>query len=794
MKLVFYEIKKVLSKRVFLAALVFCVVINLTVFYFTNASDFNERRVTGSAKMVEMIEKYSFMPRDKAREELKLSEDAYMIALDMNSLSNNSDPEFFDDELSMLEDEKKENPKAYALAEEMLKKGGLDEEKSWFTTIILAQLDYIDSYPSFIGEMKDRADEQATFSVFGDKNGFSYKNIYKTADDYRRLADTELKIGNDYPLTSVFSYKATDWFLVLMIFLLCFFIFREEREKGLYNLVRTSRFGKLKTVCAKLTSMLIITALLSFVMVFITFVMSTLLFGRWELDRPIQSIAEMRNCIFPISCDEFCLLFILGKILAMLFIAAIFAVVYILISNSALTHIVSFGIIGAEFVLYSAIPSYASFNLPKYINIFYFLSGEFFGNYLNLNIFGIPFRADLFVPAVFGIMFAAGIAVASIVFTRESQEVRSSAIVAKLSAIKQKHSKIAGSTAVIHGEFYKYLISGKAAVILLVILILGVSSSIGTVRYSVTEPEEIAYHNYILQFQGELTPEKNKQVKEYRDYFSKLENKIEKIQNDKKMSERTKEFAVKSIENILSTQGEGFKRLDEQYKRMKKLKKQGVDAQLLDEIVYPEFVSNNTREWNNLALNLLFLLLTIPLIYTFEYRKNMIDLLQATRNGRRKLFRAKLTVALLSAAFTFAAAYVPYFVRFISTFGEKYLGAPIICLERFTNAGTTMSLRTAVILETLCYFGITLAAVSLMVYISIRVKNYVLSTIFSAVIMFVPCLVIYSFDIVRVGSVFTENTVPKLFLILLISTAAAVIITLLSTKKFTGRSVKNGGK
>ena len=75
MKLIFYEIKKVLSKRVFLAALVFCVVINLTVFYFTNASDFNVRRVTGSAKMVEMIEKYSSMPRDKAREELKLNED-----------------------------------------------------------------------------------------------------------------------------------------------------------------------------------------------------------------------------------------------------------------------------------------------------------------------------------------------------------------------------------------------------------------------------------------------------------------------------------------------------------------------------------------------------------------------------------------------------------------------------------------------------------------------------------------------------------------------------------------------
>lgn len=130
MKLVFYEIKKVLSKRVFLAALVFCVVINLTVFYFTNASDFNERRVTGSAKMVEMIEKYSSMPRDKAREELKLNEDAYMIALDMNSLSNNSDPEFFDDELSMLEDKKKENPKAYALAEEMLKKVSLTRKRA----------------------------------------------------------------------------------------------------------------------------------------------------------------------------------------------------------------------------------------------------------------------------------------------------------------------------------------------------------------------------------------------------------------------------------------------------------------------------------------------------------------------------------------------------------------------------------------------------------------------------------------------------------------------------------------
>lgn len=790
MKLIFYEIKKVLSKRVFLAALAFCVVINLTVFYFTNASDFNERRVTGSSKMVAMIDKYSAMPHQKAKAELTLNEEAFMIALDINNLSKNSDPEFFDDELSMLEYKKKENPKAYALAEKMLQKGELDENESFFGALLLAQLEYIESYPSFIGEMKARADEQSSFSVFGDKDGFSYKNIYKTAEDYKPLAGTELKIGNDYPLTSVFGYKAADWFLILLVFLLCFFMFREEREKGLYKLVRTSQFGKLKTVCAKLAAMLLLTAVLTAFMMFITFAMSTILFGRWELSRPIQSIAGMRNCIFSITCDEFCLLFILGKVLAMLFIAAVFAVVYIIVSNSGLIHIIAFGLLAGEFVLYSAIPQYSSFNTPKYINVFYFLSGEFFGSYLNLNIFGAPLRADIVLLFVFGVLFALGLAVACFVFTRKSQEVRSSRLISRLSEIKQKHSRIAGSTAVLYGEYYKFLISGKAALILLAVLIFGVSSSIGTVRYSVTEPADIAYRNYALTLQGKLTDETDRQIKEYRGYFKKLESKLEKISEDKKMSARTREFAAKSIENVLNTQGEGFNRLDEQYKRLKKLQKQGIDVQLLDEIVYPEFVANPTREWNNLALNILFLLLTIPLIFTFEYRRNMIDLLQATRNGRARLFRAKLTIGLLSAAITFAAAYLPYPIRFIGTFGGKYISAPIISLERFANSGTTMSLSTAFALETLCYFAITVAAVSVIVYISIRVKNYVLTTIFSAVIMLVPCLVIYSFDIVRVGAVFKQNAVLKLAAIIFVSLSIAAVTTMISALKFTGKAAK----
>ena len=72
----------------------------------------------------------------------------------------------------------------------MSEKGGDNFWKNSFLYNISQQIEYINSYPDFIDKMYDRAKAQSSSSIFGDESSFSYKNLYKTSNDYSGLKNT----------------------------------------------------------------------------------------------------------------------------------------------------------------------------------------------------------------------------------------------------------------------------------------------------------------------------------------------------------------------------------------------------------------------------------------------------------------------------------------------------------------------------------------------------------------------------------------------------------------------------
>ena len=75
-----------------------------------------------------------------------------------------------------------------------------ESEQLLFLTVlrdIESQLEYIKKYPEDMKQIQTNAQRLMTFSIFSDKNSFTYNNIVKTGKDFEKVADVSLYLVNN---------------------------------------------------------------------------------------------------------------------------------------------------------------------------------------------------------------------------------------------------------------------------------------------------------------------------------------------------------------------------------------------------------------------------------------------------------------------------------------------------------------------------------------------------------------------------------------------------------------------
>lgn len=790
MKLFIYELKKVLNKRIFLIVLALCLVINGFLLYSSQNTEENNLRLTYSDEYGKMHDEYSSMPLDDAKKQIDNELLAYEISGRLESLAQADNEELIESYTSELEEYRKSNPEAYKKAVEMSESGEESFWKNSFLYDISQQIEYINSYPDFISEMYDRAKAQSASSIFGDKNSFSYKNLYKTAEDYSGLKDTKLSLVNSDSLTATVKYGLTDFFVIAVVLLICIYLFGYERDKGLYSLIRCTKFGRLKTIISKLTALFVLSAVVSVLFVSSDFIVNTFLYGITDLSVNVQSITEFRNCTLSVTAGQFLLLFALAKIIGIFVISSLLALVFICFSSSAAMYLTGLGAVGAEYLLYSLIGQNSFLNLLKYINIFYILDGgEFFGSYLNLNIFSNAFTSVPIVLAVFGAVIILCTVFSCIVFCKRNQQKKANVFSKLFEKVKSKFFRINGSTSVLKGEIFKFNVQNKMAVVLTLLVLFAVVSSFGTVRYPYSEVSDVDYKAYMEYLEGDINSEKEGYIAEQQEYFDGLRQRLDEIAVNGELSESTKQAMSKSIENILNSKGVAFERVSEQYSRLLELKESGVNARFIDENIYSTFVSGKTREWNDFVLLCLVLLIAVPYVFSVEYKNGMINLIRPTRNGKTKLFVRKIAVLLMFTLLSYISVYLPYLIRFISTYGTNSFATPIVCI--FENLqSSSFSVMGAMIVNLLCSLLLALAVVSIITALSIITESNMFTMVLSTVLIIIPCLAVYSAESVRIGWCIANNCVAALVVVCILSVAIFVIMTAISQLKFTKSRIR----
>ncbi len=790
MKLLIYELKKVLNKRIFLVVLALCLIINGFLLYSSQNTEENNLRLTYSDEYGEMLDEYSSMPLDKAKKQVEDELLAYEISGRLESLAQADNEELIESYTSELEEYRKSNPEAYKKAVEMSESGEESFWKNSFLYDISQQIEYINSYPDFISEMYDRAKAQSASSIFGDENSFSYKNLYKTADDYSGLKDTKLNLVNSDSFTATVKYGLTDFFVIAVVLLICIYLFGYEREKGLYSLIRCTKFGRLKTIIAKVAVLFVLSAFVSVAFILADFSVNTFLYGSTDLSVNVQSISEFRNCTLSVTSGQFLLLFALTKIIGIFVISSLLALVFICFSSSAAMYLTGLGAVGAEYLLYTLIGQNSFLNLLKYINIFYILDGgEFFGSYLNLNIFSNAVTSVPIVLAIFGAVFLLCTVFSCVVFCKRNQQKKANVFSKLFEKIKSRFFRINGSTSVLKGEIFKFTIQNKMAVVLILLVLFAVVSSFGTVRYPYSEVSDADYKAYMEYLEGDITSEKEGYIAEQQEYFDGLRQRLDEIAENSELSESTKQAMSKSIENILNSKGVAFERVSEQYSRLLELKESGVNARFIDENIFSTFVSSKTREWNDFALLCLVLLIAVPCVFSVEYKNGMINLIRPTRNGKTRLFVRKIAVLLMFTLLSFIVVYLPYLIRFISTYGTNSFATPILCI--FENLqGSCFGVMGAMLVNLLCSLLLALAVVSVITSLSIITESNMFTMVLSTVLIIIPCLAVYSAESVRIGYCIANNCVAALVVVCILSVAIFVIMTVISQLKFTKSRIR----
>lgn len=186
-------------------------------------------------------------------------------------------------------------------------------EKATVVTDLITQQDYIDGYDEYINDMQSRVDNQLSFSIFAKPGTFAYKNIEQTPLDFQKLKGTELKVGNNTFVEQSTQFKITDYLLLVVMVVVTIILFCVEKEKGLYPLVRSTKKGRVATIVAKLSVVLVVTLISAILFYLYNVLISGFYFGFGDMSRSIQSISLFINCSLKISIKEYLALWILGK-------------------------------------------------------------------------------------------------------------------------------------------------------------------------------------------------------------------------------------------------------------------------------------------------------------------------------------------------------------------------------------------------------------------------------------------------------------------------------------------------
>ena len=708
------ELFKILKNKKFIAAVILLLLLNCAFFYITQQKNLKEFDINIDAYSRVFSENSYIFSEDNAKETVIEKNNEIQIIksfADAEKLKaeNAEEYEYYAQEEAALITE-------YPSLYREYKEGKyLDEELSALTDFyshFAYQAEYQNDYQSYIDSIAENSRELTSKKLFSDKTSFSYKSIQKTAHDFSKNRDLQLKLVNDLPVSAVLNYNIGDFVLILLcIFIVIIF----TAEKNVNLLINTCRNGRMMLKIKQLPVLLLFSLLISS-LVYISEILIALKIYNAPLDfsAPIQSADMFSDCVLHISFLQLIAANIIFKAVIAVMTAFLMWLLISLSSNIILDCGIAGAVAAAELLLYKNISEQSSFSFLKTFNIFSLFDYSSITEYSLISVFSVPVRAEKIIWVIV-LFITVCVAVLVIISSKRNYPVKTpSNVFAFLQRIfkylNTVYLKIQSAVYAGRYETFKLMHIGKGILVVAVFfLIIGFSFNTNTLVFS---PEETFLNDYYEEYGGELS--------------SAVYDSIDKMQSESQAVE--KEFNAKSKQfgdgeipfeeyelalaknDAYDTQRKAVEVLRDQVGRIEVLKEKGIEPVMINEAGYNSLFSPLTNQ-SELLLLLCAVIIIFSSAFSIEKSSNMLSLNHCAKNGRQNLYLKKILCVIPK---TFALTLISYLSMILQInyfYKIEYLSADIHNLQILQNVDIEVSILEYLIINFLFEFlFVTVAA------------------------------------------------------------------------------------
>ncbi|RGW85202.1 hypothetical protein DWV44_13925, partial [Lachnospira eligens] len=337
---------------------------------------------------------------------------------------------------------------------------------------IESQLEYIKKYPEDMKQIQTNAQQLMTFSIFSDKNSFTYNNIVKTGKDFEKVADVSLYLVNNKAAGSFVNYYYTFYFaLIMMVFII--YGLSGERDNGMWGIVHSAGSGRLRLALHRLFiiagSGVVITAGLYFT----TFAAALLLYGgAGALNAPVQSIQAFERFAMPMSQIGFVLYNYEYSVLAVVVLSVALWAVFVVNRKRNHALILTGVVVGLEVLMYYRIGLHSIYSAFKQINIVRLMKvNAVISTYANRGrgSFVISESAIMFWALMVILVVSVAVAVVGTVFMRPSQG--KNVLTRLTDKLYAGYQHIFANVPVVFKELHKLLVTSRGFTVIVVLLL-----------------------------------------------------------------------------------------------------------------------------------------------------------------------------------------------------------------------------------------------------------------------------------------------------------------------------------
>ena len=580
---------------------------------------------------------------------------------------------------------------------------------------------HVTGYADYLKNVQAQAKRMASSSVFGkDKNSFNYRNIQKTAKDFRALDGIAVEFGGNRALETWIGFRGGDvlFLLAISVLVLAFF---EDKRCGLLPLVRACPGGRRRLALSRLGILLLASFVLTLLLCLLPLLLAFLLYGGTDtLSHSVQSVESFRTCTLRLTVEQWIGLYLLAKVLCGFLLGLLFWSVLSFLSQMQLAWLVLLAILGVEYAAWTLIAPQMAISVFRYVNLFaYVFPAETLSAYGNMNFFGWPVGTTTLLGWLLVLLILLLSAWLLFGAVRRRPLGNRDLLGRFVGLWNRAFDLLRSRFSLLAMEGYKLLILGGTMLFLLAAI--WYAPKLRYFGYSFGSAEEAAYNSYVREAAGPVTADTDA-------YIARARENLAEFYGDA----GPYESALDRLEGELAAlreraaAGDYTPWLAEQVR--------------INNVLGPD--ARSVHRWSGLAALLALLLVCAP-VFSLERKAGTEKLLRSTAKGRGSVLRRKYAVLCLEALAIWAIIYIRQWTGTLDYVGAASLDAPIQNLSLLARSPLRVTLKQYLALVFAVRLAAMLPVAGLIAWLSARTNSWEQTVLAGAALLLLPAAICY---------------------------------------------------